>query len=107
MANSVDLSVEISGVKLDNPLVLSEGPLTGNARLIERAAEHSMGAIVTKSILPKEQHSPNKYMTAAAKGLINADWTDIGFDEWIKELDSLKIDKPLITNVTTDRKSVV
>ena len=33
MAFEVDLSVNIAGVKFENPLVLSEGPLSGSARL--------------------------------------------------------------------------
>lgn len=102
MAFEVDLSVEISGVKLKNPLVLSEGPLTGSVRLIERAAQHNIGAIVTKSIRQEPAQSANPYMIAANRGLINADWTDIGFDAWLKELDKLNIPMPLITNVATN-----
>jgi dihydroorotate dehydrogenase (fumarate) len=102
MAYEVDLSVEISGIKFKNPLVLSEGPLTGNSRLIERAAKHNIGAIVTKSIRQEAAQSSNPYMIAANRGLINADWTDIGFDAWLKELDKLDISTPLITNVATN-----
>lgn len=102
MGINVDLSVEISGIKFKNPLVLSEGPLTGNARLIERAAQHNIGAIVTKSIRQDPAQSPNPYMISANRGLINADWTDIGFDAWLKELDKLNIPMPLITNVATN-----
>lgn len=102
MAVDVDLSVEISGVKLKNPLVLSEGPLTGSARLIERAAQHNIGAIVTKSIRQEPAKSPNPYMISANRGLINADWTDRGFDAWMDELDKIKIPMPLITNIATN-----
>lgn len=98
---AVDLSVQIGDVHFRNPMILSEGPLSGNARLIRRAAEHQVGGIVTKSILPNSQKSPNPYMVSAGRGLINADWTDIGFDAWLKELEKLSIDVPLITNVTT------
>lgn len=102
MAFEVDLSVNIAGVKFENPLVLSEGPLSGSARLIERAAQHGMGAICTKSIRMEPALSANPYMIAAGRGLINADWTDIGFDAWLKELDQLSIPMPLITNVGTN-----
>ena len=34
MTHEVDLSVKVSGVIFENPLILSEGPLTGDARLI-------------------------------------------------------------------------
>ena len=102
MAFEVDLSVNIAGVKFENPMVLSEGPLSGSARLIERAAQHGMGAICTKSIRMEPALSANPYMIAAGRGLINADWTDIGFDAWLKELDQLSIPMPLITNVGTN-----
>ena len=101
MAN-VDLSVEVAGIKFANPLVLSEGPLSGDARLIHRAAEHKMGGIVTKSIRMEAAVSSNPYMVSANRGLINADWTSIGYDAWLKELDKIKIDKPLMVNIGTN-----
>jgi dihydroorotate dehydrogenase (fumarate) len=102
MTHEVDLSVEVSGIKMKNPLVLSEGPLSGSARLIEIAAQHHIGAIVTKSIREEAAVSPNPYMIAANRGLINADWTDRGFDAWLGELDKLNIPMPLITNMGTN-----
>jgi dihydroorotate dehydrogenase (NAD+) catalytic subunit len=102
MAFNVDLSVEVAGVKMKNPLVLSEGPLSGSKRLIERAAQHNIGAIVTKSIQQKANVSANPYMIAANRGLINADWTDIGLETWLEELKKIDIPMPLITNIGTN-----
>lgn len=99
MSFKPDMSVEVAGVKMKNPLVLSEGPLSGSARLIKRAAQHNMGAIVTKSVRMEPSKSENPYMISASRGLINADWTDVGFEAWLKELDQLKLDKPLFVNV--------
>ena len=99
MSFKPDMSVNVAGITMANPLVLSEGPSSGSARLIERAARHKMGAIVTKSVRLEPSKSENPYMTATAGGLINADWTDIGFDAWLTELDKLKLDKPLFVNV--------
>ena len=100
----VDLSVEVAGFRFENPLVLSEGPLSGDARLIRRAAEHRVGAICTKSIRMQPALSANPYMirTCHGKGLINADWTSIGFDAWMKELDQVKIRQPLMVNIGTN-----
>jgi dihydroorotate dehydrogenase (fumarate) len=98
----IDLSIKIANVSFNSPLFLSEGPLSGNKTLIERAAKHKLGAIVTKSMRNEKSLSPNPYMIKANKGLINADWTDIGFESWLKELENLKIDKPLIANVATN-----
>ena len=102
MLQEVDLSVKVDGVRFENPLVLSEGPLTGDARLINRAAEHKMGGICTKSIRQDAALSANPYMISAGRGLINADWTSIGFEAWLNELDQLHLNKPLMTNVGTN-----
>lgn len=98
----LDLSVKVGGVTFANPLVLSEGPLTGDARLIARAAEHNMGGICTKSIRMEAALSANPYMISAGKGLINADWTSIGYEAWLEELKKVHIDKPLMVNVGTN-----
>ncbi|MBS4021562.1 MAG: 4Fe-4S binding protein [Dethiobacter sp.] len=102
MEFKVNLSVEIAEIKFSNPLLLSEGPLTGSAELIRRAAQHSIGGIVTKSIRQQKALSPNPYMISYGKGLLNADWTDMGFDAWCRELRQLEIPMPLITNVATN-----
>ena len=102
MEFKTDLSIEIAGVKFKNPLILSEGPLTGSADLIRRAAQHSIGGIVTKSIRQQKALSPNPNMIGYGKGLLNADWTDIGFEAWCRELKQLDIPMPLITNVATN-----
>lgn len=102
MELKVDLSMEIASIKFKNPLLLSEGPLTGSAELIRRAAQHSIGGIVTKSIRLQKALSPNPYMISYNKGLLNADWTDMGFEAWRRELKQLDIPMPLITNVATN-----
>ncbi|QGP93120.1 NAD-dependent dihydropyrimidine dehydrogenase subunit PreA [Neomoorella glycerini] len=102
MVSSIDLSVDLAGVRLANPLILSEGPLSGSARLIEKVAEHRVGAIITKSIRQEKAQSPNLYMIKAGRGLLNADWSDMGFKAWCHELRQLQIKVPLITNVATN-----
>ncbi len=103
MPFEVDLSVKVAGVSMKNPLVLSEGPLTANARLIKRAAEHPIGAITTKSIQQQNSRSENPYMIAVGRGLINADWTATDLDGWLPELDQIDIPMPLFTNIGTNK----
>ncbi len=103
MAFEIDLSVKVAGISMKNPLVLSEGPLTANARLIQRAAEHHIGAITTKSIQEKDSRSENPYMIAAGRGLINADWTATDLDGWLPELDKIHIPMPLFVNIGTNK----
>jgi len=102
MNNSVDLSIQIGDISFRNPLFLSEGPLSGSAELIMRAATHQVGGVVTKSIRNEPAKSPSWYMIKSGKGLINADWSDLGFKQWLKELDSIEIEVPLIVNVATN-----
>ncbi len=100
-----DLRVNLAGITLKNPLILSEGPLSGSAELIQRAAGHAVGAVVTKSIRNEPAVSPGRYMIRSGRGLINADWSDLGFSQWMKELESLNISVPLIVNVATNHVS--
>ncbi|MCL5075711.1 MAG: hypothetical protein M1136_08735 [Chloroflexi bacterium] len=99
MEDRVNLSVEIAGHKLRNPLILTEGPLSGRAELIRRAAKHRLGAITTKGIRPARAISPSPYMAKMGKALLNADWSDIGFEQWRQEIRSLDIDVPLIVSI--------
>lgn len=105
MSSTVDLGISIAGIKFRNPLFLSEGPLSGNAELINRAGTHQVGGIVTKSIRNEAAESPSWYMIKSGRGLINADWTDLGFSSWMKELEKIDIPVPLITNVATNHVS--
>lgn len=87
----VNLSVEFLGLRLRNPLALTEGPLTGSAGRIRRAAGYPIGLVVTKGIRPAPAVSPNPYIAKTGRNnLMNADWSDIGFDQWLKDLDSLR-----------------
>ncbi len=90
-ANEVNLRVEFLGHTLPNPLALTEGPLTGSADRIRRAAEHPIGVLFTKGIRPQPAVSPNPFIARAGRNsLMNADWSDIGFEQWLADLDALR-----------------
>ena len=93
------LSIDFLGFKLKNPLMLSEGPLSGNMRFIKRASEYSIGLIFTKGIRLKPVNSPVPYIRKYEKSLINADWSCIGLKEWLKVIRKQSIDVPLITSI--------
>ena len=97
----VNLSVDFLGLKLRNPLALTEGPLTGSAERMRRAAEHSIGIMFTKGIRPQPATSPNPFIAKTGhNSLMNADWSDIGFVQWLEELDSLRErDFPLVVSI--------
>ena len=99
--NKVNLTVDFLGHTLPNPLALTEGPLTGSADRIRRAAEHSIGVIFTKGMRPQPATSPNPFIAKTGRGsLMNADWSDVGFEQWLEEIESLRErDFMLVTSI--------
>ncbi|MFQ5857184.1 MAG: dihydroorotate dehydrogenase [Anaerolineae bacterium] len=69
----LDLSVELCGVRLSNPLVLASGILGTSATLLERVARVGAGAVTSKSCgpVPRAGHS-NPIVVDLGVGLINA-----------------------------------
>ena len=72
-SDAPDLSLEIAGVKLPNPLVLASGILGTHASLMSRVAEAGAGAITAKSAgpVPRGGHVNPTCLDFGA-GLINA-----------------------------------
>jgi dihydroorotate dehydrogenase/ferredoxin len=97
----VNLSVDFLGHKLRNPLALTEGPLTGSADRIRRASEFAIGVMFTKGIRPQPATSPNPFIAKSGKrNLMNADWSDIGFEQWLKDIKELRErDFMLVTSI--------
>lgn len=69
----VDLSCNLAGVKLNNPLVLASGVRGNSAHLLIRAAKEGAGAVTSKScsLKPREGH-PNPTMIADGEIMLNA-----------------------------------
>jgi len=69
----VDLSCELSGIRLGNPTVLASGILGTSADLLERAAHSGAGAVTAKSCGPEERAGhPNPVALEWEGGVINA-----------------------------------
>jgi dihydroorotate dehydrogenase (NAD+) catalytic subunit len=69
----VDLSVEIAGLRLKSPLLLSSGILGLDWRLMKRALDSGAGAVVTKSLtLAPRKGFPNPTLVEVRCGLLNA-----------------------------------
>jgi dihydroorotate dehydrogenase (NAD+) catalytic subunit len=68
-----DLSVELCGMRLRNPLVLAAGILGTGPQLLKRVADCGAGMVTTKSCgpVPREGH-PNPTVLDWGHGLINA-----------------------------------
>lgn len=95
----MSLSIDFLGFRLKNPLMLSEGPLSGNFELLNRLSEYRIGLIFTKGIRLKPANSPVPFIRKYERSLINADWSCIGLDEWLDVIRRLDINVPLVTSV--------
>ncbi|HIH45180.1 MAG TPA: dihydroorotate dehydrogenase [Candidatus Methanoperedenaceae archaeon] len=70
---SRDITIELTGLHLGNPVLLAAGILGSTGASLKRAAASGAGAVVTKSIgtVPKPGH-PNPTMAETACGFLNA-----------------------------------
>lgn len=73
MPSPTDLSINLAGVRLDNPLILASGFLGTDAPILARVARHPLGAVTTKScgLTPRQGHE-NPTVLAWDHGVINA-----------------------------------
>jgi dihydroorotate dehydrogenase (NAD+) catalytic subunit len=69
----VDLSTEVSGLRLKNPLVLASGILDLNAGLLRKVGSCGAGAVTTKSIgLKPRKGNRNPTVAAVEGGILNS-----------------------------------
>jgi len=101
-----DLSVNLCGVRLGNPLVLASGILGTSAELLERVARCGAGAVTSKSCGPKPRAGhPNPTVLDWGHGLINAvGLSNPGADEEVRILRDAKarlalLGVPLIASI--------
>lgn len=97
------LSVNLAGLKLDNPTMLASGILGYSAETFENVEKGGAGAIVTKSIgmRPRKGYA-NPTVVQASYGLINAmGLPNPGIDEFVREIREAKavLKIPLILSV--------
>ncbi|MBS3787156.1 dihydroorotate dehydrogenase [Candidatus Bipolaricaulota bacterium] len=82
----MDISTEIAGLKLENPLMPAAGPLTGNPKLIERAAGQGVGAIVTKTISTEAAEVSKPAIAKLNGGVLNCEkWSEDPPERWIDD----------------------
>lgn len=86
------LQVDLCGIQLKNPLILSSGPLSWNAEAIEAAFQAGAAAVVTKTIRPQATINPVPHIASIGhRSLLNAEgWSDLPAQQWIeRELPAL------------------
>ena len=86
------LETSIAGIKMKNPMMLASGILDLTRESMERL--NDAGAIVTKSIGKEERKGyKNPTVYELPYGLLNAiGLSNPGIDEYIKEIDGIKVD---------------
>ncbi len=73
MAAFVDLRTHLTGLHLQNPLLLASGVLDETGASMARAVREGVGAVVTKSMGPKPRFGhPNPTVVEVSGGLLNA-----------------------------------
>ena len=88
-----DLTANLCGIELKNPLILASGPLSWSAEGVRLAFEAGVAAVVTKTIRPEATVNPVPHIAALKGGsaLNTEGWSDLPARQWIEqELPSLR-----------------
>ncbi len=97
------LSINIAGVKLDNPTMLASGVLGYSAESFKRVIKAGAGAVVTKSVgIEPRVGYPNPTVVQAESGIINAmGLPNPGINYFMEEIQFTKtiMHEPLIVSV--------
>jgi len=100
---SVDLSVNIGGLKLKNPVCLASGTVGYGNEISEFTDLSRIGAIVTKSVsLNPRKGNPPQRIVETASGMLNAiGLANVGIEKFIEEKIPFlkKLDSTLICNI--------
>jgi len=101
--NSIDLTVKIGSLALQNPILLASGTVGYGSEISEYADLSKIGGIVTKSIsLNPRKGNPPPRITETSSGMLNAiGLANVGLEEFIKtKIPFLKdIGSTLICNI--------
>ena len=83
----MDLSVNFLGLSLKNPIIISAGPLTGSGRMMRKAIEAGVGAVVTKTIANEIRPNVRPRLVKGKSGLHNIElYSDFTLEEWEYEI---------------------
>jgi dihydroorotate dehydrogenase (NAD+) catalytic subunit len=102
-----DLSVELSGLKLRNPVILSSGPLVEDGTQMRKAARLGAGAVMTRTMY-LEPGKPLQWVVCAPESLMNTGgFSSLGLKPWVER--EIKIAKeggvPVIATIVNPKKN--
>jgi len=82
----MNISVNISGLELPNPLMPAAGPLTGNPGVINRVAGQGVGGIVTKTVSTTAAEVEKPSVARLSSGMLNCEkWAEESPSKWIND----------------------
>ncbi len=97
-----DLSLEVLGMKMNNPVMPAAGPPVKDAEAAKKAAEGGAGALVTKTISVEAADVPRPNMAAIRGGFLNAElWSEMGPEQWFEQEypQIAELDLPIIAGI--------
>lgn len=98
----MNLSVDLLGISLKNPLIIASGPLTKSGHHVHQLAKAGVGAVVMKSVSvqPREGY-PFPRTVREGKGLLNAEGLpNPGCEKFKEEVQKAKKSNiPIITSI--------
>lgn len=96
----MDTSVEILGLRLDNPLMTAAGPLTGKPQSVNQVAEQGLGAVVLKTVSTEAAQVPTPAITKLESGILNCElWSEVSPNKFVEDYCpqiSASVDQPVI-----------
>ncbi|AKI96689.1 4Fe-4S binding protein [Kosmotoga pacifica] len=82
----MELTVEIAGIKLKNPVLPASGPLTGDDGKMLALEKLGVGGMVTKTISTKAAEVPRPCIIAGNNYVMNTElWTEYPPEKWEEE----------------------
>ena len=87
----MDLSVNLSGLRLKNPVSVAAGPWARNAASIQKCMDAGAGAVITETISMEANRnlSPRLYMGKSGQIFNTKLYSNIHLEQWETELESL------------------
>lgn len=87
----MDLSSNLMGIPLKNPLILSSGPMSRSGEMMIKALDAGAAAVVTETILNEIRANVRPRMFSRGKGLQNIRlYSEFSLEEWEREIGIVK-----------------
>jgi len=87
----MELTSNLMGISLKNPLILSSGPMSRSGEMMIKALDAGAGAVVTETILNEIRPNVRPRMISRGEGLQNIRlYSEYSLEEWEREIGLVK-----------------